>query len=112
MAEAFCKLYGGGVVEAFSSGSNPSGGVNPKAIESMRAIGYDLSAHRPKSLSEIPDVEYDYAVTMGCGEECPVIRAKRRIEWDIPDPKAMRMEEFNEVRDLIGKKVSELLSSM
>src|SRR6266704_2247752 len=71
---------------------------NPKAIESMREIGYDLSRHRPKSLSEIPDVEYDFVATMGCGDKCPLVRAKQREDWGIPDPKEMPPDEFRAVR--------------
>jgi len=70
MAEAFAKIHGQSRLEA-SAGSRPSGQINPKAIEAMRELGYDLSRHRSKSLAEIPDVEYDLAVTMGCGDQCP-----------------------------------------
>lgn len=110
MAEAFARIHGGEKVEAFSAGSRPSGKVNPKAIESMREIGYDLSRHQSKSLSEIPDVEFDFVATMGCGDECPFVRAKQREDWDIPDPKEMPPEEFRAVRDLIERRVKETLA--
>jgi len=92
-------MHGGDTVEAFSAGSRPSGVVNPKAIESMRDIGYDLSTHESKSLDDLPNVEWDFVVTMGCGDECPFIRAKRHEDWQIPDPKEMDADEFREVRD-------------
>lgn len=110
MAEAFARMIGG--VEAFSAGSRPSGKVNPKAIAAMAELEYDLATHGSKSLSELPDVEFDAAVTMGCGDACPALRAKRRIEWQIPDPKELPPEEFNRVRDLIGKRVQELLAEL
>jgi protein-tyrosine-phosphatase len=69
MAEAFARLHGCDRVEAYSAGSRPSGRINPKAIESMREVGYDLTRHRSKGLAEISDVDYDAAVTMGCGDE-------------------------------------------
>jgi protein-tyrosine-phosphatase len=109
MAEAFARIHGGGKVEAFSAGSRPSGKVNPKAIEAMREVGYDLQQHRSKSLAELAARDFDVAVTMGCGDECPFIRAKRREDWQIPDPKGMPPEEFRAVRDLIEAKVKELL---
>ena len=109
IAEAFSKIHGEGVVEAYSAGSHPSGKVNPRAIEFMRELGYDLSSHSSKSLSDIPDVEFDVAVTMGCGDECPFVRAKEREDWGIPDPKELPPEEFRKVRDLIGTKVKELI---
>src|SRR5207249_10440112 len=80
-----------------------------KAIASMRELGYDLSRHASKSLSDIPAVEYDVAVTMGCGDACPNVRAKQREEWDIPDPKALPPEEVRKVRDQIEQRVKELL---
>jgi arsenate reductase len=110
MAEAFAKMNGGDKVSAYSAGSRPSGTVNPKAIDSMKEIGYDLSAHQSKSLDEIPDVVYQYAITMGCGDECPMINAIQREDWNIPDPKDMNENDFKMVRDLIEEKVNELLS--
>lgn len=64
MAEAFARMLGGGTVEAYSAGSNPSGAINPKAIEAMREVGYDLSAHSSKSLDELPHIEFDFVATM------------------------------------------------
>ena len=105
IAEAFARIHGAGKVEAYSAGSKPSGQVNQKAIEAMREIGYDLSKHRSKSLDDIPDVQYDFVATMGCGDECPFIRAARREDWNIPDPKNLPADEFRKVRDLIESKV-------
>jgi len=110
IAEAFVRMYGGNRSKAYSAGSKPSGQVHPKAIAAMKEIGYDLTGHASKSLSEIPDVEYDVAVTIGCGDECPMVRAKRRESWDIPDPKSLPPEEVTVIRDLIGMKVKELLA--
>jgi arsenate reductase (thioredoxin) len=112
MAEAFARLHGAGQVEAYSSGSAPSRRVNPRAVEFMRERGYDLSTHVSKSLDQIPAVEYDVAVTMGCGDACPLVRAKRREDWNIPDPKNLPAEQFRAVRDLIEEKVKELLKDL
>jgi protein-tyrosine-phosphatase len=112
MAEAFARLYGAGLVEPYSAGSRPSGRVNSKAVEAMRELGYDLGQHRSKGLSELPDGEYEYAVTMGCGDECPLVLAKHREDWNIPDPKELPPEQFRTVRDLIGQKVRELLARL
>jgi protein-tyrosine-phosphatase len=112
MAEAFARRLGQGKIEACSAGSRPSGRVNPRAIEFMREIGYDLSTHQSKGLEALPDVEFDMVVTMGCGDECPVIRARRRQDWAIPDPKGLPPDEFRAVRDLIERKVRELLESL
>src|SRR2546430_16445107 len=112
MAEAFARIHGQGRVEAHSAGSRPSGRVNPKAIESMRELNYDLASHTSKSLSGIPDVEYDFVATMGCGDACPFVRAKKREDWSIPDPKEMTPEEFRAVRDLIQDKVKVMLENL
>ena len=111
MAQAFANIYGKEDVEAFSAGSRPSGNVNPKAIAAMKELGYDLSVHQSKSLDDLPDVTFDYAITMGCGDACPLVRAKHRADWNIPDPRDMDEAAFIEVRDLIGRKVLELVNA-
>jgi arsenate reductase (thioredoxin) len=111
VAEAFAKIHGGETIEAYSAGSRPTGLVNPKAIDSMREIGYDLSTHESKSLDDLPDVNWDFVATMGCGDECPFIRADRREDWQIPDPKDMSAEDFRKVRDQIAEKVKRMIKS-
>ena len=101
-----------GKVEAYSAGSRPSGGVNPRAVEFMAEVGYDLTTHTSKSLDEFNGTEVDVAVTMGCGDDCPLVLAKRREDWQIPDPKEMPPDEFREVRDLIERKVKELIAGV
>src|SRR5436853_7467170 len=112
MAEALARIHGRRLVEVFSAGSSPSGQISPKAIEAMWAIGYDLSLHRSKPLSELPDVVFDFVATMGCGDECPTIRASQREEWQIPDPGEMPLDEFRAVRDAIEDKVLVALSKL
>lgn len=112
MAEAFAKMLGQGVIDPYSSGSRPSGTVNEKAIASMKDVGYDLSSHTPKSLNDIPAIVYDVVVTMGCGDECPVVRAKQRLDWEIPDPKHLDPERFAEIRDLIRQRVQQLVKDL
>jgi protein-tyrosine-phosphatase len=109
MAEAFARMLGGEAVEAYSAGSRPSGVVNPKAIESMGEVGYDLSAHDSKSLDQLPAVEFDFVTTMGCGDACPHVRAQLRADWQIPDPKHLPPDEFRAVRDLIRERVQAAL---
>src|SRR5256885_14620903 len=112
MAEAFARVHGGKNVEALSAGSQPSGVINPKAIEAMRELGYDLTKHRSKAIADLPDVDFDFAATMGCGDACPFVRAKRREDWEIPDPKNLPLGEFRAVRDLIERKVRTLLAAL
>jgi protein-tyrosine-phosphatase len=112
MAEAFARMLGGNAIEAYSAGSRPSGVVNPKAVDAMRELGYDLTAHGSKSLDELPAVEFDFVATMGCGDACPLVRAKRREDWAIPDPKHLPPDEFRTVRDLIRDKVQATLTEL
>ena len=111
MAQAFATIHGGTQIEAYSAGSRPSGKVNPKAIASMKELGYDLSAHSSKSLEEVKvHAPFDAVVTMGCGDACHWMPAKKFIDWQIPDPREMNEIEFRRVRDLIEEKVEDLLS--
>ena len=112
MAQAFAAMYGGEKVEAYSAGSRPSGRVNPKAVAAMRELGYDLTAHESKGLEPFDGVAIDAAVTMGCGDACPLVKAARRIDWQVPDPREMGPDEFRKVRDLIREKVQELLAAL
>jgi len=113
MSQAFARIHGKEWVEPYSAGSKPSGIVNPKAIASMKELGYDLSAHDSKSLAEVQQyAPFDAVVTMGCGDACPWMPAKKFIDWEIPDPKHMESDEFNKVRDYIEEKVKELLKTI
>jgi protein-tyrosine-phosphatase len=78
----------------------------------MKELGYDLSVHRSKSLDEIPQLKYDHAITMGCGDECPFIQADHRADWELQDPKNMEPEEFNKVRDEIERRVKKLIEEL
>ena len=113
MAEAFARMHGGAEVEALSAGSKPSGRINPKAVRFMGELGYDLSAHASKSLADVAgDGEFDAVVTMGCGDDCPWVPAKRREDWALPDPRDMDDDGYRAVRDEIGQRVQALLASL
>lgn len=112
IAEAFARIHGGGKVEAYSAGSQPSGKVNSKALAAMGELGYDLSLHCSKSLTDLPSVEFDAVITMGCGDACPTVQAKLREDWTIPDPKHMPPDQFRDVRNLVEEHVKGLLSRL
>ena len=112
MAEALARILSEGGVDAYSAGSQPSGMVNPKAIEAMHELGYDLSAHGSKSLKELPEVAFDFVATMGCGDACPMVQARQRADWSIPDPKNLPPDEFRVVRDMIRDKVQKMLNEL
>ena len=112
MAEAFARILGGERVEAWSAGSRPSGKVNPKAVDAMAELGYDLARHASKSLADLPALEFDAAVTMGCGDACPQVHARTREDWSVEDPREMEPAEFRAVRDRIAREVGALLARL
>ena len=109
MAEAFGRMHAPAGVEVYSAGSAPSGKVNPKAVAAMQELGYDMRGHRSKGLGDLPAGVFDVAVTMGCGDACPASLAKRRIDWQIPDPKLLSEGDYRQVRDLLGRMVRALV---
>lgn len=111
MAEGFTNHYAKGKAVAYSSGSKPSGIVNPHAIEVMKESGIDISSYRSKGFDELPIRDFDYVITMGCKDVCPFFPARESIEWDIEDPKDKGMDKFREARDKIKKKVFELIET-
>ena len=111
MAEAFARLHGGDEVQALSAGSKPSGQINPKAVRFMAELGYDLTRHASKSLDEVTG-DFDAVITMGCGDDCPWVPAKRREDWALPDPKHMDDDGYRAVRDEIGARVQSLLAQL
>lgn len=110
MAEGFARGLANGRVAAFSAGSRPSGQVNPRAIAFMREKGIDLTAQRSKGLDDLPNVTWDYIVTMGCGDACPAVPARQRLDWELPDPKHLDDAGFRAVRDRIEAHVLALIS--
>jgi protein-tyrosine-phosphatase len=112
MAQGFAEVFGQGKIEVYSAGSRPSSSIDPLVIEVMKEKGIDLGTKHPKSLDDLPNVEMDYLVTMGCEETCPAALAKKTIEWEIPDPKGKSFQVFCEIRDLIEDKVKSLLKEI
>jgi protein-tyrosine-phosphatase len=79
----------------------------------MKEVGYDLTTHRSKALTDLPPGEFDVIASMGCGDEgCPNVRAKRHEDWGIPDPKDLPADEYRAIRDRIAARVQDLLSSL
>jgi len=112
MAQGFAEVFGKGKLEVYSAGSRPSSQIDPLVIEVMKEKGIDLSGKRPKGLNEIPPIEMDYLITMGCEETCPAVPAKKIIEWEIPDPKGKPIGEVRRIRDMLEVKVKMLLEEV
>ncbi len=99
-------------IEVYSAGSKPAGKINPQAIISMKALDYDVDRQISSGIDGLPEIIFDWLVTMGCEDQCPSIQAVHRVAWDIPDPKHMDPANFNRVRDLIQKNVTQLMKEI
>jgi arsenate reductase (thioredoxin) len=98
--------------EARSAGTTPADRVHPEVVEVMEELGIDLSERVPKKLTTEMAEWADVVVTMGCGDECPYIPGKRYIDWDLPDPKGLPIDEVRAIRDDIAQRVTQLADSI
>jgi protein-tyrosine-phosphatase len=105
IAEALYERRGG---EARSAGSAPASEIHEAVVEVLEEVGIDVSGRTPRALA-LEDVEWaDLVVTMGCGDACPVIPGKEYVDWNLPDPAGLCLEEVRELRAVIEEKVSSL----
>jgi arsenate reductase len=105
MAQAFYEELGG---EARSAGSQPSAELHANVVESMHEAGVDISSRRPKGFTDA-DVEWaEVVVTMGCGDVCPFFPGKQYVDWNLPDPATMTLDEVRVLRDDVKRRVAEL----
>jgi len=115
MAAALLAREAAGSVRVASAGSQPASEVNPAVIEAMAEIGIDLAGELPKLLTPEQARAADVVITMGCGDACPVYPGKRYLDWDVPDPAGLTVEQVRPIRDeiagLVGDLVSDLRSS-
>jgi protein-tyrosine-phosphatase len=105
-------MFGGTAVEAYSAGPRPAAELDPRAVSFMGACGYDLSAHFPKGLGDIPREEFDVFVAVDGESADTAVQARRWLEWNIPLPDDCSADQFLEMGVLIETKVRELLESM
>lgn len=110
MAEGLARSLSAGKHEVWSAGTQPASHVSPQAADAMAEKGVDISAHRPKSLAEVP-ADVDLAVTL-CDDRCPTVRAGRREHWPMPDPYGGPVDDFRAVRDRIEQRVRDLLERL
>ncbi|SHJ75949.1 arsenate reductase ArsC [Paramaledivibacter caminithermalis] len=108
MAEGWAKKLGSDVLEVYSAGTEEYPEVKPKAVQVMEEAGVDMSEHHPKLLTDIPE-EIDILVTMGCNVVCPYVPCKHSEDWGLEDPSGGPIEGFRETRDIVKKKVEELI---
>jgi arsenate reductase (thioredoxin) len=105
IAQALYEQRGG---EARSAGSQPAAELHQAAVDALEEVGIDVSDREPKALTR-DDVEWaDLVVTMGCGDACPVLPGKEYVDWNLPDPAGLCLEEVRELRAVIEERVASL----
>ena len=112
MAAALLARHGGGEVVVHSAGSAPGETLNPAVVVAMAEVGIDISAQRPKRLTDAMAQGADVIVTMGCGDTCPLYPGKRYVDWDLPDPANKPLDEVRPIRDEISSRVDALLMEL
>ncbi|HEY7707159.1 MAG TPA: arsenate reductase ArsC [Gaiellaceae bacterium] len=112
MAEALFQRAAGGRHRSLSAGSRPAERVHPEVIDAMLELGIDVTRETPRKL-EREDLEWaDLVVTMGCGDECPVVPGKRYEDWQLDDPAGKPLEEVRRTRDEISERVARLVAKL
>ena len=95
---------------AVSAGTQPADRVNPVVVEAMRETGVDVSAAVPQKLTTAFARQASLLVTMGCGDECPLVPGLRRDDWPLDDPAGQPLERVRAIRDDIRRRVHTLVT--
>jgi arsenate reductase len=112
MSQALFARAAAGRHTALSAGTNPGDRVHPPVVEVMRELGIDLSDRTPQLLTTELAEHADIVITMGCGDQCPVIPGKRYLDWELPDPKDRPLDEIRATRDDIATRVDALITEL
>ncbi len=112
MAAGFLQCLGGPAVRVYSAGSDPAYRVNAAAVRAMAERGVNIATAEPRRWSTEMLEEVDLVVTMGCGDECPVLSGTRYIDWDIDDPAGLDVAAVRPIRDQIERRVRSLLAEL
>jgi arsenate reductase len=110
-AAYFNALADPGQARAISAGTQPGDRVHPEVVAAMQERGLDLSAAQPQKLTaELARGAY-MLITMGCGDECPVVPGVKRDDWPIEDPKGKPVERVRAIRDDVRTRVQGLIAA-
>ena len=112
MAAAFLTALSHGGVEVRSAGSEPADQVNSAAVEAMAEVGIDITAEKPKILTDQAVIASDVVITMGCGDTCPFYPGKRYEDWVLDDPAGKGVEAVRPIRDEIRRRVENLVAEL
>ena len=96
---------------AISAGTAPDPAVHPDTVTVMREVGIDLSRATPELLSDALAAQAQYLITMGCGDQCPVVPGAVRSDWPLPDPKGQALDAVRGIRDDIRERVEAMIAA-
>jgi arsenate reductase len=97
--------------QAISAGTQPGARLHPEVVETMRTRGIDLSSHTPRKLTPELAAAASWLITMGCGDECPVVPGAKRDDWPILDPKNQSTSTVNAITDDIDARVRRFIAT-
>jgi arsenate reductase (thioredoxin) len=112
IAAALLDHHAHGRVHVRSAGSAPADSINPAVIHALAEVGVDIGKEFPKPLTDEVVRASDVVVLMGCGDACPVYPGKRYLDWDVPDPAGLPLDQVRRIRDAIDTRVRTLLSEL
>src|SRR4029077_836879 len=92
-----------------SAGTDPGPRVHPEVIAAMSEVGFDLSVAPTTKLTPELAAGASMLITMGCGDQCPVVPALKREDWRLEDPKGKPVEAVRAIRDEIRSRVQKLV---
>jgi arsenate reductase (thioredoxin) len=94
---------------AISAGTEPGPRVHPEVLAAMKEVGIDLSRQTPQRLTDALARDAQMLITMGCGEQCPVVPGLQRDDWPLEDPKGKPLARVREIRDDVKQRVQRLI---
>ena len=112
MAAALLEREAAGKVRVTSAGSQPADQLNPAVVQAMAEIGIDISREMPKRLTGDQVQVADVVITMGCGDACPVLPGKRYLDWDLPDPAGLSLDDVRPIREDINRRIQQLVTEL
>jgi arsenate reductase (thioredoxin) len=96
---------------AISAGTRPAARVHPEVVDAMRSRGLDLTTQVPQQLTPELGAAAGWLITMGCGDECPVVPGTRRDDWPILDPKGQSGATVEAIVSEIDRRVRALIAA-
>jgi arsenate reductase (thioredoxin) len=110
-AALFNALADPAKARAISAGTQPGERVHPEVVSVMGEIGIDLAGVTPQKLTPELVATVDMLITMGCGDDCPVVPGVRRDDWPLPDPKGQSPERVRAIRNEVRRRVEGLIQA-